>query len=106
MATGLPVFAGAATEMIWNRRDVLMAPSLFALFFIGATWGAGKPESFADFMNQIHENAKLLRYGISQTLKTLHQRGGNSQFPLSARSDVGPALEDTNADAPVSEEPR
>ena len=64
---------GVATGMIWNRRDILMAPSVFALLFIGATWGAGKPESLAELMELIHENAKLLRYGISQTLKTIHQ---------------------------------
>ena len=73
VVTGLPVVAGVATGMIWNRKDVLMAPGLFTLFLIGVTWGAGKPESFADLMNQIHENAKLLRYGISQTLKTIRQ---------------------------------
>ena len=33
---GLPVFAGLATGIIWNRRDVSMAPILFALFRI---WG-------------------------------------------------------------------
>ena len=73
---GSPISVGIATGMIWNRRDALYAPVGFSMLFLGVTWGSGHPHSLLDYVHQIHENAKLLRCGISRTLQTVYQGWG------------------------------
>ena len=72
-AYGIHGSMGIASGMIWNRRDVLLAPAVFTTLFLSVTWGSGRPGSMMDFSNQLHWDAKRLRYGISVTLQTFRQ---------------------------------
>ena len=71
-----PVSVGISTGMVWNRRDVLCAPVLFTMMFIGVTWSSGKPESALEFARQLHGNAKVLRSGFPRTFRMIYHGWG------------------------------
>ena len=70
---GIPVIMGIVSGMVWSRRDVLYAPGDFHHALSERRVGSGRPEAVTDFIYHLHENAKLLRYGISQTIKAIQQ---------------------------------
>ena len=85
---GTPVSMGVATEMIRHRRGALYAPVIFTMLSLSATWGDGWPESLSGLIHQLHENAKLLRYGIAHTLLTILQGWGEIRIVLFAAASI------------------
>lgn len=72
---GMPTGAGVSTGIVWNRRDVLMDPSIFPSLFVIRKWYSGSPDSWAGFASQVREEAETLRTSISTGLYGLFVGG-------------------------------
>ena len=80
----VPAGAGALTSTIWNRRDVLFAPSQWATLFARWAWFMGKPGSPSERMGKVCGDAKLFRAGISQGAQFVRNLGPLTGYSLCA----------------------